>query len=414
MSTSKSFPDSLSGTHLVVATFNGSQFPVQGPNDFVTKWTNTVTHGDNLPGWRDLLRTGGNATTSLTGNKVKAHLTNGNARFTQAANYFETLTGTQLVNMSVPTQDPSEMDYAKAEAAALGKFHQKMRQVRTTFEGGVFLGELGQTLQMIRNPARGLRKLVDDWRDIAQAIRNQRIRGSLAYLKRLKVAEHLADAWLEVQYGWRPALADIRDASKALEKYTNGRPLHLKRIRAKGEVSGVSSDTSSTRAVGVCRWKTRDRLVGTSTVVYRGAMRVAARDPRVMDPALIGFDLSSFVPTVWELIPYSFLIDYFSNVGDIITGWSNLGTELSWCNRTVRRVYKRESWAEKDPAWAINPAPWLPAKSVFEKQHVLRTKITDISMPAFELEIPRLGSLKWLNIAALVVARNEDRKWFYD
>jgi hypothetical protein len=133
-----------------------------------------------------------------------------------------------------------------------------------------------------------------------------------------------------------------------------------------------------------------------------------------MDPALIGFDLSSWAPTVWELIPYSFLIDYFSNIGDVIVGWSNLGIQLSWCNRTSRKTIEYTDQTVPHPNWGGYAVSHAPAKYFCAKRSVSRATYTGTLVPDVDFEIPDLGSKKWLNIAALIASRNADRKWFYD
>jgi hypothetical protein len=153
-------------------------------------------------------------------------------------------------------------------------------------------------------------------------------------------------------------------------------------------------------------------------------MRVQVKDPKTMDPALLGFDLASWAPTAWELIPYSFLIDYFSNIGDIILGWSSLGTKFSWVNKTTVRYYEKISMTQPHPQWqkagtdwdsgAIEILSYAPAKVVIQKRSVSRNKYEGLLIPDLDFEIPGLGSLKWLNIAALIAARKGDRSWSFD
>jgi hypothetical protein len=153
------------------------------------------------------------------------------------------------------------------------------------------------------------------------------------------------------------------------------------------------------------------RTDGDVSVIYRGAMRVEAKDPAEMDPALIGFDLSSWAPTLWELIPYSFLIDYFTNVGDVIRGWSHLGVRLAWCNRTSRKTFTKTAWS--GPKQSHPADAFAPARFVCTKVRVSRESYSGTTVPKLTLEVPGLGSLKWLNIAALVANRRSDRSWVH-
>jgi hypothetical protein len=177
-------------------------------------------------------------------------------------------------------------------------------------------------------------------------------------------------------------------------------------------VRGSSVDGTTTGyAFGAAGWLASARTVGDVSIIYRGAMRVEAKDPREMDPALIGFDLSSWAPTLWELIPYSFLIDYFSNIGDVIRGWSQMGVRLAWCNRTSRKTFTKTAWSS--PSGVFPAQAFSAAKFVCTRVRVSRASYSGTTVPKPILEIPSLGSLKWLNIAALIANRRADRNWVY-
>jgi hypothetical protein len=378
-----------------------------------SNWTNTVTFGENLKDWRELLRNGENATTTMQGRLSKVRIENGSLFF-QLPGGYKIFMGGVVGNFTVaPPGNPDALGETESNAQALGRFATKIVNAHSAVQGGVIVGELRETLSMIRNPARGLRRLVTDWHDIARSIRATRRIGSLArHIS--QVTEHLADAWLETVFGWKPLLADIDSSCKALAEYTVGSTLDTRRITAKAETRVSGSDTSSIQLSGNAIWQETFRTIGTVQVVYRGAVRLEVRDPKTMDPALFGFSPEQFLPTAWELIPYSFLIDYFVNINDIINGWSSLMVNLKWCNRTVRKTYETTKIASSSKQLSSNLQSCVPAKVIGTNTYVTRAKYNGTTVPDLDFRMPGSDSLRWLNIAALVASRRSDRSWVYD
>jgi len=67
------------------------------------------------------------------------------------------------------------------------------------------------------------------------------------------------------------------------------------------------------------RYTVYGRLRATAELPARGS---AERLRQVL-----GFNLEEFVPTIWEIIPFSFVVDYFANVGEMLSLHT---TDLSW------------------------------------------------------------------------------------
>jgi len=425
--TTKSSPDS------VVLKWEGSlkyqdgtTDVLQSPSYSTAKWTNSVTTGDNIPGWRELLRQGYDATTSLVGERSEAHLISGRLYVSIPKNLgipwqirSNLVVGSMNIGSALPTVILANVSTSEADAKALARFNQRITNSRTAIQGGVVLGELGQTLRMIRNPAQGLRRLVDDWGVTARSIRGQRVY-PLAFRKK-KVTENLADAWLETQFGWKPLLSDVKAGATALAKHNiASQGVANLPIRGSAAVDVSVSESISGMSISMSQWKNVSVEVVNTSVRYRGAIRVEPRNPAVFNPTLFGFDPASWLPTAWELTPYSFLIDYFSNVGDVIEGWSTLNNRLAWCNRTARVTAEKTttSWTNikliRSTVPSVNEVSFKPAKYVCRKIRVSRASYNGNFIPDFVLEIPGLGSKKWLNIAALLASRDADRTWKFD
>lgn len=401
---------------------NGSIDVVNNASTTV-KWTNSVVRGENLPGWRKLIRDGNDATTSLLGTKVTVRSQSGSTTVQKPklglpnAAYLTTVDGLHNLSLAPDSRDPSSIVSTKANNAALSKFITKLNEVNTAFNGGVFLGELDQTLRSIKNPAQGLRKLVGDWRQTAVRLRSTRTFHNVS-TRRRQIQSALADSWLEAQFHWKPLLSDIDDGARALAEINTNQALKAARITAKSEVSANPIETYGSSGQGLAGWQVHTVTVEDVVVVYRGAVSVHARNSMLMRPELLGFNPASFVPTAWELVPYSFLIDYFTNVGDVLAGWAALTSNLSWCNRTLRKSYRRTVCTTTSlPFVKANYTPTAtscssrPAQVITTKTSVDRAKFVGTFVPTFDFEIPGIGSKRWLNIAALIAGRESDRRF---
>lgn len=429
MGITKTVPDSFTGQWDRTTVFSDGSLSVSSPVVTRLTWNNSVTYGDNIPGWRKLIREGQNATTSLLGTATKATMVRGSHYVFRdpkwvissgspvASAYSSGLLG---LSPSLPSGNPNDISDVTANNVALAKFVKKLDSVNTAFHGGVFLGELSQTLHGIRNPAYGLRKLVDRFWYNARNMRSSWKRKVKFIEENTPLHKALADLWLEHSFHWKPLLSDIDDGCRALAELNTSQGLANSRISAVGEADGNPVNTVTSVTSGLLQWYKSETTLEHTIVVYRGAVRVNPRDSVLMAPTLLGFNPASFAPTAWELIPYSFLIDYFTNIGDIISGWSHNTSELSWCNRTVKKEFVRKygtfcNQGIVDDGHALGEPKrrftHSPTSVEIRKSSVSRASYVGNFAGTFEFEIPGFGSMKWLNIAALVAGRSKDRSF---
>jgi hypothetical protein len=163
MGITRTSPRSFTGSWDRTTAFSDGSFSVSSPVVTTLKWSDGVTYGDNIPGWRELIRQGLNATTSLLGTETKATMVRGShyvyrdpAWVLSSGSPVSYAWSSGLLGLSpaLPSGNPNDISDEKANNAALMKFVKKLESVNTAFHGGVFLGELAQTLHGIRNPVR--------------------------------------------------------------------------------------------------------------------------------------------------------------------------------------------------------------------------------------------------------------------
>lgn len=290
----------------------------------------------------------------------------------------------------------------KVENQALLGFNRKVLKAQRDLQGLVTLGELGEALRMIRNPAKTLRSGIDDY----FAILMKRGRSNRSYTPRA-VTKIAADTWLEYSFGWRPLLSDIDSGAMALANALSLRPTRTPvSFTAYGQKTTASPIAGSNSLNG----RVRTKYTGSSQsnyigVKFYGAVGLAPNDDG-FDQSRFGVSWSEIVPTVWELIPYSFLVDYFVNIGDIINSYASTFVDVLWMSKGTCQV-SESSWNNVELIPEVNSNEqyvvdrWIPGSRCFKVSRTIsRGKYTGTRIPRTEFTIPGMG-LKWLNIAAL-------------
>jgi hypothetical protein len=143
------------------------------------------------------------------------------------------------------------------------------------------------------------------------------------------------EGWLVYRYGIRPIISDINNILKGLDKSIGKR-----RITSRG-YSNLHQSTTSTLVKTVSNVQMTYQ-VNTSDQVQSRAMSL---DEYIATKSSnIGFTTKGLLGVPWELVPYSFVADWFVNVGDFLyahapaPGYKQLGSCLT-TERTIITQY---------------------------------------------------------------------------
>lgn len=154
-------------------------------------------------------------------------------------------------------------------------------------------------------------------------------------LKSRQTPKAFADAFLEYSFGWAPLVGDVSNAMKTL---TAGLPTF--------RVSGAGTVSRSYSASG-------DTVLWTSGHTIHA--RVRGFDPNFALANQLGLVNPAFV--AWELAPFSFVVDYFVNVGEYLNGFTDLlGYDLTDQTATWRasmNVDSLRTWAGGFASWHV-------------------------------------------------------------
>jgi hypothetical protein len=208
--------------------------------------------------------------------------------------------------------------------------------------------------------------------------------------------------WLAYSFGIKPLVDDANDAWKACSALsTDLGSTDTLPIVGTGLVRELI-DIKVNQGVPFAPHIVKDyRTDKTSLVRYKGA--VIARPPGIR-PILetFGVGFSDIAPAVWEAIPWSFLIDYFVNVGEVLDSARLAFAELGWLQSTVRNSYTVNGSAVRPLKESGLDTTAYGGKSHVSATRVARAPISSFPYPGFHFKVPGVGSMKWCNVAALI------------
>jgi hypothetical protein len=189
--------------------------------------------------------------------------------------------------------------------------------------------------------------------------------------------EFLANGWLEYSYGWRPLLADVYGAAELCAQLaTKSRPTSVtaqaRSVDNRWDVGtkyGITARSQRHEEV-----KAKCKLWFDVTEQWRDSLKSTG----ISNPALLA----------WELLPYSFVADWFLPVGDYL---GKLGAEnglafvkgMTTANNVVRSTSTYVSNTEGYINVSIPPV-W--ERAVFQDRIVLTT-FPEAQLPRFQLDL---------------------------
>jgi len=365
--------------------------------------------------WRKALRNGSNATGYLEATikeysgadsgafSVTLHREDGQGHVVER--FYQQQIGLYGVNFLDFPPGYESGALARAGEKAVRKLIAKYRENKQFTNGFVTLGESLETLRMIRDRGTQLFRGMQGYVEEAQKMSHLAKRNPRLFTKRL------SNLWLEAQYGWLPLAADIEGGIAHLNRRFNNLAYESVKIKA-SEVEVDELERTETSSVhGSIFRKTVSRRSDRAAVKYLASMsrRCAAAGPPTYEE--LGFTLENFVPGAWELLPYSFVADYFANIGGILDAWSLQFGSLLWIQRTtaVALVSSCQQSVDSDSRPPLAPNWYLDIETGSASVERLNRAIQRTAVyprdlvPEFHFRIP--GIRQVFNMAALYVSK---------
>lgn len=207
----------------------------------------------------------------------------------------------------------------------------------------VDLAESAQVIQMIRN-ATSVRKLAQT---VFKSVRTKR------KYTAAQAAKYAGDKWLEYRYGWLPLISSTYELLKTLSKKVDQASIVVLEARAGEQIPNSGSSYTEPGAYGTPRYVSK-RIQGSG----RCLLKVKMKAKTTLDVT----DFTSLNPLgiAWELLPFSFVVDWFVTVGQTLQLWED---HILFANRFVdgfRTFSYLEEFAYSHSEYKYSSPPYWP------------------------------------------------------
>lgn len=277
-------------------------------------------------------------------------------------------------NQSLPS-----LDYFHS----LAEMRLRAKVSQATLEGGLILAEYGKTSDFVKGAmvqtAKGLR-----------AVRRGDVKGAWsAFTNNRPPLDFLSDAWLAFTYAFKPLAADVTTTVKLLEEGLVISPLRTVRSSRKQPVAA----RSVLRYPSSVQGKT---LRGD--VRFGGGIQYRVNDPFIATLSALGF--TDPLSVAWELVPFSFVVDWFIPVNEFLHQFSppkGVSFVRGWT--TVKAIGECSWWTwvkslPDPPGWHVECSSEELLKS--------RKKLHDFPTPGLVLPDLSLSKENLISAAALL------------
>lgn len=180
---------------------------------------------------------------------------------------------------------------------------------------------------------------------------SRRIRRNYRELRTQSVRDATADAWLAMQYGWKPLLSDVYGAVDMLVERTSD----IQRFMAKSKAVRSEERVHLQNAESTfMRWRVTQKTKVTVKYTFMFDVEQAA----LAGQGRLG--LTNPLLLAWELVPYSFVVDWFLPIGNALSSLdATIGLKFQTGAKVVRietnTRFELEPWTE---AWQGRGTAW--------------------------------------------------------
>lgn len=333
-----------------------------GPSSVISP--NTVTFdntrtGEKLDGWKEKIRNGEQATTPyfLDASKVVSRRAGSSSlaatiprppELPPAGSQSQKFKG--FISKPTTVLEHYDLVQGKAEAKALSGLYKKIKEEGQRLNTTATIAEFLSVVRQFGKPMDAIVDLTNRRLNRLELARKG-LSGSTTF-KKQKWHEIVASTYLEYSFGLAPLISDVRGVAEAFARWQyekTGEQRFRSRLVSRGEDS-VTRDFSNPALLDGLPgswfvWNKFHKATTTARVQYCVGMRSNiyadfGSNERLLQ--LLGFTPENWIPGLYEAIPWSWLLDYFTNMQDILEAGVTSTAGVTWISRTVSTVTEHE------------------------------------------------------------------------
>jgi len=281
---------------------------------------------------------------------------------------------------------------------AVTDVHAKVDEA--TVQGLVSVAELHKTVAGLARLYRQLLKLIKS----AYKARRLLLNGIIS------VAE-ATELYLQVRYGLRPLYYDMLSYIKVIDSFNDNKRVRLISVMAdnKGSTTPVSCYVGN-------NWSSSGTLIDHKKIEVRAGilLQPTLNSNELLEKLRSQVGLDQFAESVWELVPWSFIIDWFVNAGRLIAAWTpELETKIlgSWVtvDETNTRICTCNNYNRIDYYTFYCSNVGVTGSDITR----IRTRYANPQLPQFPVINIRLSTLKVADLLAIISNKvaNKNMKW---
>jgi len=261
------------------------------------------------------------------------------------------------------------------------------------FDGGTVLAESHQSLSLIANSANKLARYADNlWRGdlslAASALGCKKLHRRIVRNPK-KYFSNIFDAHLAMQYGWIPLLVDVKSAAEAVSARLN------KKAKTSFRVSRTSNGIMLNAPWNVGNWD------------YINLKRVNMIITATENTSWVNsFGLDDPLSALWNRKPYSFIVDWFYPIGDMLearhAGSSMEVTNVITSTKTVKLTRLRSVSLERSNPTYIKTTYGQSFYKEISFNRSISTSLPSAQLPAIRPLTESLSVIHVLNAIALM------------